>query len=1261
MSIGFYRFYPAVCLALICLLVGSASVLACSPKELGGDGGDITEGNNPMKPDKGDDIDTTTGNMYLDQTDYQGAGVFPLVFTRYYNSQNPAPRSLGRGWTHTYSANVTRDGPDEVRVLRHDGAVFKFLRQASGAWQPESSGINARLERGMEEESPVWYYTTAQDIRETFDAATGRLLRLRNRAGVTQELAYDAEGRIASVTVLGRRLAFVEYGAGGRITKMLDPAGNAFVYTYDSRGRLVKVTYPDGTDREYRYENTEFPNALTAVIDELDVPYLTWEYIRRDSSPQPWATAFEYAAVEDEEARAAPAAPAALISGIGRYEVSYSKGLTAFTDPLGTQRVYDLQSVAGFTQVEATDAPCEDCSGNAKRVAFDAAGNVERETAFRGFVTAYDHEPRNLETARIEAVDTSEERTVAQAWHPAFRLLSQVTEPNRVHGFARDDTTGNLTRYAVTATARAASCTERAWSYTYNDLGQILTSDGPRTDTTDVTTYAYDGQGNLLKLTNPPLGHETKYTAYDIHGRWLSSEDPNGLVTTREFDTRGRLVALQVGTERTEYDYDNTGQLIKTQFPDESFLAHRYDRAHRLVETADQLGNRIAKRRDAMGNVIREQTLRPDGTLVKVQHFEYDALNRLAKTIGGDPAEVTTYTYDAHGNLQTVTDALGRVTTYEYDALDRLVTVVDPAGGTIRYAYDANDNLTKVVDPRGLETLYTYDGLGNRLTVESPDAGLTRYEYDCAGNLTKRTDARGKEVSYTYDALDRPTRLTYDNGAGQITYEYDAVTSGGGGIGQLTRMTDPTGTTSWFYDRHGRITSKTHDRAGVALATGYVYDTSGRLTRMTYPSGEAVRYVYAAGELRALERGSGEPLLGEIAYEPFGPASAWTWGNGRTYRRSFDLDGRPSAYPLGSRTRTLAYDDAGRITDYIDSNAARSQHFDYDPAGRDWLTGFRIGTLAPVAYEYDDNGNRLSWARGADNDAYSYPSDSSRLLEVAGRRKISYTYDDAGNLFSRGNTTFEYDGRGRLTRVVNPALTFTYGIDGLGTRAFKDVAGALTRFVYDGTRLLGDYCGDASAIGETVWLGDKPVAMLQAGAVYYIDTDHLDAPRAIRNGAGTVVWRWDSPPFGDSAPAESGLTYNLRFPGQYFDGETGLYYNMARHYDPGIGRYIESDPVRFAADVGLYVYSANSPLTFVDPAGLKEKKKRQCDLLLARMKSVLDLMSDLTELRNRRSDIVFWSSVSYTTGDSLLIATTGAGSAGGGGALSKASTNLALK
>jgi RHS repeat-associated protein len=107
-----------------------------------------------------------------------------------------------------------------------------------------------------------------------------------------------------------------------------------------------------------------------------------------------------------------------------------------------------------------------------------------------------------------------------------------------------------------------------------------------------------------------------------------------------------------------------------------------------------------------------------------------------------------------------------------------------------------------------------------------------------------------------------------------------------------------------------------------------------------------------------------------------------------------------------------------------------------------------------------------------------------------------------------------------------------------------------------------------------------------------LHADQLNTPRLATNSSGTVVWRWDSDAFGvgdaDLDPDLDSTETNvrLRFPGQYYDEETGSHYNYFRDYDAIIGRYVQSDPIGLAGGLNTYVYGNANPLRYTDPYGL---------------------------------------------------------------------------
>ncbi len=260
------------------------------------------------------------------------------------------------------------------------------------------------------------------------------------------------------------------------------------------------------------------------------------------------------------------------------------------------------------------------------------------------------------------------------------------------------------------------------------------------------------------------------------------------------------------------------------------------------------------------------------------------------------------------------------------------------------------------------------------------------------------------------------------------------------------------------------------------------------------------------------------------------------------------------------------------------------------------LTSAAIGTTQ-YGYSYDLNGNRTEKRTGTAVTTHTHDPNSNRLLNVAGNLNGSYSYDAAGNVVNAGANV--YNNAGRIQRSKSGAVWWDYRYNALGQRVKKtDNASNTTLFIYDQQgQLQGEYDSTGQARLDTIWLENIPVAVVQAATpapkLYYAWSDHLGSPRQLSNPADNkIVWEWAiSEPFGHSTanadPDGDGqqLVYNLRFPGQYFDAETGRYYNYFRDYDPRIGRYIQSDPIGLAGGINTYGYVGGGPLSYVDPYG----------------------------------------------------------------------------
>ena len=150
--------------------------------------------------------------------------------------------------------------------------------------------------------------------------------------------------------------------------------------------------------------------------------------------------------------------------------------------------------------------------------------------------------------------------------------------------------------------------------------------------------------------------------------------------------------------------------------------------------------------------------------------------------------------------------------------------------------------------------------------------------------------------------------------------------------------------------------------------TQYGYDSAGRLSTVTYPSGTQLAYAFdAAGRIGQINAtpaaGSPQTLLSGIAYQPFGAAKSWAFGDGESYSRTLDLDGRISGFMLAGQSMSVSFDAASRITaESYFPLPAQSLSYGYDALDR------LSSTVTPstnYGFAYDANGNRTSKTVGS--------------------------------------------------------------------------------------------------------------------------------------------------------------------------------------------------------------------------------------------------------------------------------------------------------
>ncbi|HDP3462163.1 TPA: RHS repeat domain-containing protein, partial [Pseudomonas aeruginosa] len=413
------------------------------------------------------------------------------------------------------------------------------------------------------------------------------------------------------------------------------------------------------------------------------------------------------------------------------------------------------------------------------------------------------------------------------------------------------------------------------------------------------------------------------------------------------------------------------------------------------------------------------------------------------------------------------------------------------------------------------------------------------------------------------------------------------------------------------YDERGNLVEQVRsirlDQQTLLDRVTYRYDAANQLLEIGYPSGLAIGYPRnAGGQVASVTLAVGDKapstLVGQIAYLPFGPLQRLTWGNGIALSREYDQDYQLLRQKVGPWQSDYQHDANGNIQQHRHSLWG-TLDYQYDPLDR--LTEER-GVQGGRSYAYDAVGNRTQRSDNpasggtASSQDYQYAPDSNRLTAIGAQ---AVTSDAAGNLTQdRAARKLAYDAQGRLQSVsLDGQQVAEYRYNALGQRIVKLTPESITTYLYgpDG-QLLGEAEHDGSGrklrAQYYLWLDSLPLATIDADydaqgkvgnpTLLYLHGDHLDTPRLATDASGQIAWQWQSDAFGRGEALSQGSTQvNLRFPGQYYDAESGLHYNYFRDYDPETGRYVESDPIGLAGGLNTYVYVEGNPLAYVDEWG----------------------------------------------------------------------------
>jgi RHS repeat-associated protein len=786
-----------------------------------------------------------------------------------------------------------------------------------------------------------------------------------------------------------------------------------------------------------------------------------------------------------------------------------------------------------------------------------------------------------------------------------------------------------------------------------------VTEDGPLSGTGDALTSNFDTSGNLISSVNG-LGQQTTYSNHNGLGQPGRVTGVNGSITDYTYDARGRKLSetkiISGVSYTTSFTYDARGRIVSTTQPDGVITKASYDVQDRVgtisrtrpyedgnIDTFDEtVTDKLVYSYNANSNVTQQLNQsnyqgkimddtsgrpRPipfSSTVTQRQAFvDYDELGR-PRADRGNNGQNTRYTYDGNGNITSITDGLNRVTSFTYDSLGRLITATNALNGVTRYEYDKADRVTKVTDPRGLITASAYDGFGRMWAESSPDTGTTTYAYHADGKLATVTRQNGVSTTYGYDQAGRVTSVTA--GGQSTTYGYDWC---GNGVSMLCNANSPDSIIHYGYTPEGQVAVRRELTTANGVQSDYwtyfYYDGLGRTKAVTYPDGSAVGYGYADGVLKAMTLNVGGNVTNLVTgaeYRAFGPATSWSYGNGLFRYHAYDEgyapgDQRPTSVKTMNGVTALqdlrmqyrSTDSVSKITNVVSPNL--TQDFTYDALER--LTGVAAPAINQT-FQYDANGNKVqhNWTW---NESVTVEPASNRVVAMTSH---GYTNDVVGNRrthsWSGSTATYGYNSANQMTSVsrnsalvaaepnnttINlPAGTSNYQYNAYGERVWKSAPSVGSyRYVYGlGNRLMAEY-KDGSGWTNYLWFQDQLIGLTRSGQTYFIHVDQLGRPEIVTNSGKAVVWRAENYPYDRKVTLDSIGGLDVGLPGQYYDRESNLWYNINRYYDARLGRYTQSDPIGLMGGTNTYAYVGADPVNLVDPLGLAAAEGVMADCL----------------------------------------------------------------
>jgi RHS repeat-associated protein len=765
---------------------------------------------------------------------------------------------------------------------------------------------------------------------------------------------------------------------------------------------------------------------------------------------------------------------------------------------------------------------------------------------------------------------------------------------------------------------------------------------------TNVEHYVYDG-GRMVRYINRNR-YEFRWR-YDSEGRCVVAQGIDGLWRATMRYEPGRTFVEKANGGQWIYTYDENQVLRAVVDPYGNALLYQVDDDGRIASERLPGGEvvrwlytdegELVGRMDQFGTVYPPLDEDPDppeivARLPPENPFEFLFGPRFAElgepALLPVPASIQAQLRDVFGRA-TAANAVARPPTY--DLLGRVIAEHDPSGATRHYQRDAEGNVVVEVDLDGRAWTAGFESWNLRTGTRDPVGNITRYKFDAHEEIATLVDPNSAVTQFEHDLRDRLSRIVR-HGAQHERYQYDRGDHLLAKIGPdeeilVSYIVGPNGL-------HSALETATKQRHE------FEYDQWGNPIAARGPDAE-LQLEWDSDERRELDLRDGQGVRHRratddwwstvyferfaVEYRDFGDGDWRVFTPGRIEHCFRRTQTGYTLAELGNGARVLShFDHQGWCSGAIE------WHGDGPDSQARWSVGYRHTAEGELQHVLDSS-------RG--HTEYGYDAAHRLVLEEASGLSRSYAYDRAGNLLSTprfpdlryaegnrlgaiGGAAVTHDARQRMaTRERGDASTVHYeyddldqlvrvwwdgkgeewraGYDSLNRRVFKEFGGKRWEYWWDGDRLAAElrpdgvlriyiYVNDEALVPFMFVDYDGMDADLESGRNYYVFTNQVGVPVQVEDHAGEIVW-WAEhvEPYGGVLVRPGlPLELDLRFPGHYYDAETGLHYNRFRYYDPELGRYIQPDPEGIAGSVNLYAYPAN-PLTDVDVDGLHPPKK----------------------------------------------------------------------